>query len=196
MEGNPLFGRYEKVVLLLLGFVLTTVGGGLLGNYLQSRSRFKTQQELVFTEVAQMLDSRAHQTQLLVSALRSDTVYYGTVAARRPRYTAMLEEWNMKRNRTAALVRRYFGSEAGRCYRRMNENFVNINFSIRREVEPDSIHADVDDLHVAIHAFDLFLLNRMSSSPFAGVGECDVPLIARRERAPAAAARGTAPGAP
>lgn len=194
MESNPLFGRYEKVVLLLLGFVLTTVGGGLLGNYLQSRSRFKTQQEQVFTEIAQMMDSRAHQTQLLVSASRNDTVYYGTIAARRPRYTAMLEDWNMKRNRTAALVRRYFGREAGRCYGRMNENFVNVNYSIRREVEPDSIQADVERLNEAIHAFDLFLLNRMSSSPFAGPGDCEVPFIARRERAPAEAARRTAPG--
>lgn len=195
MEEKPLFGRYEKVALLLLGFVLTTVGGALLGNYLQGRSRFRTQQEAVFAEVAQMLDGRAHQTQLLLAALQNDTVY-GSAAARRPRYTAMLEDWNMKRNRTAALVRRYFGSEAGRCYRRMNESFVNVNYSIRRQVRPDSISADLARLQRAVHGFDLFLLNRMNAGPFARPGECDVPLIARRERAPAGVVRGNAPGTP
>ena len=115
MSDQTLFGRFEKLALLLLGFVLTTVGGALLGNFLQDRSKFKAQQEQVFSEVARQMDARMYRTRQSMWGLQGE-VAYADISSRWKDYRASLDSWNFERNRNSVLLEMYFGSVARSCF--------------------------------------------------------------------------------
>jgi hypothetical protein len=178
MSDNTIFGRYEKVFLLLLGFILTTIGGTLIGSYLQTRNRFKAQQEEVFTEIARQMDLRAYRTDQLLSGLQGD-VEYASLEVRRREYRTVLEDWNMNRNRNHALVERYFGAHAGDCFTRIHANFLNINRSIRRKADYlATSQQDMETLRRQIYVFDRYLLKSVSAGLLSrSAGRCRVPAI-------------------
>ena len=104
----------DQVVLLLVGFVLTTVVGGALGFYFQRRTWDANRRESERTAAAQVFDdiSRAMDERLY----RMRLAYWGLkrgdddrVGAAMEEYRATLVKWNDNLNRNLALVQRYFG---------------------------------------------------------------------------------------
>ncbi|HEU0299411.1 MAG TPA: hypothetical protein VFR37_08155 [Longimicrobium sp.] len=193
MSENPVFGRYEKVALLMLGFVLTTVGGALIGGYLQTRSRFKAQQEQVFTEVARQMDLRSYRTEQLLNGLRGD-VEYASLETRRREYRPALEEWNINRNRNSALIERYFGKNASECFDSIHVSFFNIHRSIRDKADYSAIaQEDLPALRKQIKGFDRYLLDRARTGLLTRkAGRCQVPSVPRRRPQGGSNASGTA----
>jgi hypothetical protein len=110
---------------VIIGFLLTTVLGGLLATYLQRQSwshQFRAQaaaQDIdratqVFEEVSRLLDRRLYRMRRLYWALCADvdSPPRADAQARMDDYVAVLYEWNDGINRNLALLERYFGSAA------------------------------------------------------------------------------------
>ena len=108
---------------IFVGFLLTTVLGGLLGTYLQQRSwshQFQAQNDArdlerateVFEEVSRLLDRRLYRMRRLYWALSAETESStrGQAEVRMADYVSVVYEWNDGINRILALLERYFGS--------------------------------------------------------------------------------------
>ena len=106
----------NQVVLLVLGFVLTTVVGGVLGYYFQRRTWDANRRESersaaakVFDDISRVMDERLYRMRLLYWGLRSGDT--NRIAAAMAEYRATLVKWNDNLNRNLALAQRYFGDE-------------------------------------------------------------------------------------
>jgi hypothetical protein len=113
----------EQLTLLLVGFLLTTVAGGLLGYFFQLRSwshqyevQFRAQEReranKAFEEISRLLDKRLYRLRQLYWGLSGPTEgrREGDQARRMDEYRAVLYEWNDNINRNLALVQQYFGA--------------------------------------------------------------------------------------
>jgi hypothetical protein len=112
----------NQLVLLLLGFVLTTVLGGLLGSYFQNRT-WKHQNRIklaeteriagtkVFESLSSLMDKRVYRMMQLNWKLRSDVTDDVMIEKKMEDYREVLYEWNDNLNRNLALVQSYFGTK-------------------------------------------------------------------------------------
>jgi peptidoglycan hydrolase-like protein with peptidoglycan-binding domain len=124
----------QQLLLLVVGFVLTSVAGGALGSWFQRRA-WAHQHEIqlrdeerqreaqrrdeehqralkTFEEVSQLLDRRLYRMRRLYWAAREMAAGSGDLeglAAARADYRAVLAEWNDNLNRNLALIETYFG---------------------------------------------------------------------------------------
>jgi len=106
----------NQIVLLVVGFVLTTVVGGILGYYFQRRTWDANRREsersaaaTVFDDVSRGMDERLYRMRLVYWGLRRGDA--DRIAAAMDEYRATLVKWNDNLNRSLALVQRYFGPE-------------------------------------------------------------------------------------
>ena len=113
----------DQVALLMLGFVLTTVLGGLLGYVFQRRAwshQFEVQRRSAerhaaasaLDELSSLLDKRRYR--MLLVYWRLDRHDHDELEDAVTAYRAVLEEWNDGLNRRLALVATHFGSELRR----------------------------------------------------------------------------------
>ena len=127
----------QQLLLVVVGFVLTSVAGGALGSWFRRRAwahqheiqrRDEERQREVqrreeehqralktFEEVSQLLDRRRYRMRRLYWAARDVAAGTGDqerLAAARADYRAVLAEWNDNLNRNLALVETYFGTPA------------------------------------------------------------------------------------
>jgi peptidoglycan hydrolase-like protein with peptidoglycan-binding domain len=110
---------------LVVGFLLTSVLGGLLGylfqrrtwehqHDMQQRDQERQQALKTFEEVSRLLDRRLYRMRRLYWAARSralGTSDRAELASALAGYREVLVEWNDNLNRTLALVHTYFGSQ-------------------------------------------------------------------------------------
>jgi hypothetical protein len=113
----------SALVPLVVGFLLTTVAGGLLGVYLQRRSwshQYNVQLAAaardraiaLFEELSRLLDRRLYRMRRLYWTLRRERErpLSERGAKSLEAYDAVLFEWNDNINRNLALLERSFGS--------------------------------------------------------------------------------------
>lgn len=112
-----------QLVLLGVGFLLTSVAGGLLGSYFQRRTwahqheverseQDRQQAVKVFEEISSLLDQRLYRMRLVFWAARDrarDTGRDQDLERAREGYSASLRAWNDNLNRCLALVTVFFG---------------------------------------------------------------------------------------
>jgi len=106
----------SQILLLVTGFVLTTVVGGALGYYFQRRTWDANRRESersaaagVFDDISRGMDERLYRMRLVYWGLRRAEA--DRVASAMDEYRATLVRWNDNLNRSLALVQRYFGPE-------------------------------------------------------------------------------------
>jgi len=116
----------DQVLLLLIGFGLTSVLGGALGFFFQSRSwshQHRVQQRdqmheqalKVFEEVSSALDKRLYRMRLVFWAAKRCARAGADLSALRDAlddYRKTVAEWNDNLNRSLALVQTFFGGGA------------------------------------------------------------------------------------
>lgn len=113
----------DQVALLLLGFLLTTVLGGLLGYVFQQRAwshQFEVQRRSAereaatsaLDELSSVLDKRRYR--MLLVYWRLDWPDASEFEDALASYRAVLEEWNDGLNRRLALVATHFGADLKR----------------------------------------------------------------------------------
>lgn len=104
----------DQLILVTLGFILTSVAGGFLGYYFQRRTWDANRRESerqaaagVFDDISRAMDRRIYRMWLLLWSLnsRDEERVQGALIA----YREVLEEWNDNLNRNLALAFRYFG---------------------------------------------------------------------------------------
>lgn len=136
----------QQLGLLVAGFLLTTVLGGMLGTYLQNRSwshqyaiqaaaEEREKATEIFEEISRLLDRRLYRMRRLYWALEANRERPPSEQAqkRMEEYVGILYEWNDSINRNLALIQRYFGTH-------------------RREVFDEKIGARLRDLGQKIEA--------------------------------------------
>jgi hypothetical protein len=110
----------DQILLLVVGFVLTTVAGGALGYYFQRRTwnanrREAERQEAatVFGEVSRLMDRRLYRMWSLLWRLDPGPENEQRLPDDLTAYRDLLREWNDSLNRNLALTQRYFGAAVG-----------------------------------------------------------------------------------
>jgi len=105
----------DQVLLVVVGFLLTSVAGGFLGYLFQRRTwkinRRESERQAaasVFDEISRILDRRLYRMWLLHWRLKPGTSEQRVQEAMR-KYQEALVEWNDNLNRNLALAYRYFG---------------------------------------------------------------------------------------
>ena len=130
----------ETLVPLVVGFVLTTVLGGVLGSYLQRRSwdhqneaRLREEELRRAGEVCQsvsgLLDKRRYRMLRLSFAVRGrapETVPAEVLTKRFSDYDQVLYEWNDSLNVNLAMVGTYFGQHARDLLERAYEAYQQV----------------------------------------------------------------------
>jgi hypothetical protein len=111
----------DQLLLLLVGFVLTTVAGTFLGYWFQSRAWRRQEHarlsqaereaaKAFFEDLSRVFDRRLHRMRELDAwlgrARAADEVERSLA-----RYREAVDEWNDNLNRMLALAQRYFGQE-------------------------------------------------------------------------------------
>jgi hypothetical protein len=107
----------DQLILLVVGFALTTVVGGFFASWLQARQeRARLDQaereaaRAFFEEVSRLLDRRLHRMRQLDSWLQ-DPGASADVDRLVRRYGEVVDEWNESWNRILSLALRYFGED-------------------------------------------------------------------------------------
>lgn len=124
----------DQIVLVFVGFALTTVAGGLLGYWLQSRAWRRqerdrqTQAQLdaataFYEALSRLLDRRLHRMRQLDGRLERPG-QAEDVERLLLRYREVLDEWNDNLNRNLALAVRYFGADAHATLQGLYERFA------------------------------------------------------------------------
>jgi hypothetical protein len=124
----------SDLVPVIIGFVLTTVVGGVLGSYFQNRTwdhqnqiqqaeqdrlhqlqlaEEKREKALqIFDEISRLLDKRLYRVRLLYWSLSAESgqgAHSAIAESRLEDYRQVLYEWNDSINRNLALLAHYFG---------------------------------------------------------------------------------------
>ncbi|MGH7459920.1 MAG: hypothetical protein ACREMA_02685 [Longimicrobiales bacterium] len=137
MSSNAkLFGKYNDLALLIIGFLLTTVVGWILQHRswshqheLQQLEADRKTAEAVVSELSVRLDTRVRRMRQLAAAYRG-TTSLSDIEQRWTDYGTALDDWNFTLNRSLRLVDRYFGAQ------RRNE--------LEKEIQPALINAGRD----------------------------------------------------
>ena len=134
----------NQIILLLLGFILTTVVGGLLGSYFQNRNwRHQNQVKLIeaeratatkiFESLSSLMDKRVYRMMQLNWKIRDDSVDVESLEKHMEAYREVLYEWNDNLNRNLALTQNYFGSKIrGKLEGTIYEKFSAIGASLEK----------------------------------------------------------------
>jgi hypothetical protein len=178
-RDEKLFGRYNALVLLVLGFTLTTLVGGFLGNYFQERAwqnrdrvrRLESERAAatsVFEELSRLMDRRLYRMRRILWGIQSGRGA-DEMSQRWEDYREVLFQWNDNLNRNLALVQRYFGAE----YREhlewtISEGFRTLGNELERSSREaqdrdrlDSLAALADKVNNDIYTLDVHMIREI-----------------------------------
>lgn len=184
--GEKLFGKYDDLARLFIGFVLTTlIGSGLtfLFQHLTAKANAAaqfhqyemSQATLNFSQISHLLDMRLYRTRRFVWLRESHTVPPTGIAPGdqtaadpnddRKRYAESLFDWNENLNGNYALTERYFGNRMRmRLERVIAKYFRAINCDLAKP-KPDFERIDqlLETLNPMIYKYNNDLLAALQS---------------------------------
>jgi hypothetical protein len=190
----------DDLLLLLAGFALTTVAGGLLGYWLQNRSWHRQERyrlELAqmdaarafYEELSHLLDQRLHRMRELDGWLERPE-QAREIDRRLARYRDVLDEWNDNLNRNLALAIRYFGAQTHAVLEDLYRKFSTAGSRIEgrvREYDADGktssppVSADLRQLDLVIYDLNLAMIQALQNGS-VGVIEPAAGAPAERRR--------------
>jgi hypothetical protein len=174
----------EKLSLLSLGFLLTTICGGFVGTLLQQRAwRHKWEIEnaekhietakQIFEEVSRLMDRRLFRVdQLSAWIKRADKE---RVEASLQNYREVMFDWNDNINRHLAMLQIYFGNDIREDFNfKVGVTFVKVGSDteaiyrdfIREQEIGDAlsnVRNLIDELRVEVYSYNLKMLTRIES---------------------------------
>ena len=179
--NGKLFGKYQELVLLLLGFELTTVIGGAVGARFQERSW--THEHLVqvcetardtrttgVAKLSDLMDRRLLRMRQLAWKLES-AHSVAEVDQERQGNREARDEWAMQLNSNLAFVQSNFGDQAKETLQQdITGGFGNIHKEFKDLFESGKIdksavsriEADIDALNPTIYWFDINLEQKIT----------------------------------
>jgi hypothetical protein len=140
----------DQVIPILLGFVLTTLIGGLFASYLQQRSWQHQKASEVCESFSALLDKRWYRMDRLLSAIwrySEGRPIVGTLESRLAAYDEVLLEWNDQLNGRLATIGAYFGGDVRYfvddfAYKAFKDAGAELEELYRRAVSGERLDAD------------------------------------------------------
>jgi hypothetical protein len=175
---EKLFGRYHEVTMLLLGFLLTTLVGGILTYYYQTlawnrddQARRKSDElaraSVLFEDLSRMLDKRLYRLRNVEDGLE-EKVSAVELEKRREQYRVAVAEWNESLNRNLWATERYFGpSLRSTLEGKVQEGFRSLHAELSdtlRDPKDERIKQlkdHIDSFNPAIYVFDGKMLDAL-----------------------------------
>jgi hypothetical protein len=157
----------NELLPLIVGFLLSTVLGGILGYYFQNRAwRHQNNAKVleaelqtalkVFEDVSELMDKRLYRMRLLFWRLNSAQSDQDAIEKYMELYREVLYEWNSNLNRNLALIQCYFGSDIRKKIDyEIYEQFRNIGQSLEKAYLARKTGHATDDLETLGHALDV-----------------------------------------
>jgi hypothetical protein len=149
----------NQVTLLIVGFLLTSVAGGLLGSFFQGRT-WKHQHQVeraeqeyrqaikIFEEVSGLLDKRLYRMRLVYRAAkcraRGGDADRGDLKTALTAYQDALLIWNDNLNRCQALTHAYFGAGARQQLEALHYEYIAVGQALDRFVQAVATRQDVE----------------------------------------------------
>lgn len=167
------FDAWNELVLIMVGFMLTTAVGATINHWFQSdtdaRARQTSQANLgltqaksTFDETSRVLDARLYATRAIIWARAGP--YAKAERQRRQRaYQKTMDEWNINLNRNYAAVQTSFGCSARQELEgKISPVFISLSSAINSGAYPSGILIEkANDLNQKIYEFDLMMLDKM-----------------------------------
>lgn len=177
----------RDILPLIVGFVLTTVLGGLLGAYLQQRSwahqneaRLREEEQHRAGEVCHavsvLLDKRLYRMLRLAYAMGGyarGSIQEDALEERFQEYDAVLHEWNDRLNLNLAQVGTYFGQSARdyldfelyerfkRAGRHLENAYRHTRQEQPKEPDRDELLTELANLNHAVYQLNLFMMTQL-----------------------------------
>jgi hypothetical protein len=176
---EKIFGKYQEIVLLLLGFLLTSVVGAAVGAWFQERSW--THEHLVqmcdsesdtrskgLASLSDLMDKRLLRMRQLAYKLETARSVEDVQEERRNN-KEMRDEWSTRLNSNLSFTQTYFGDQArntlehdiategfGKIHNEFNDFFTNAKKTGRLDKAVIAkIASDIEALNPAVYTFDL-----------------------------------------
>ena len=192
-KERKLFGRYHDIIILLVGFVLTTLVGGYLTQSWQTRSariqreaeHKRTEQAAatrLFEELSRLMDKRLYRMRRVHNGLGSN-VSGEKMQKRWDSYREVLFEWNENLNRNLALVQRYFGyGPRDILENQIQAGFIELGQLLEGSGYPNKgvtkyqhRQAVADDLNNIIYSFDINMITSIQDGDIGAFKTTDQP---------------------
>ncbi|RMH80145.1 MAG: hypothetical protein D6681_18765 [Calditrichaeota bacterium] len=185
MENVNSNGKFkENIILLVIGFVLTSILGGGIGTYFQHRAWenqwkvLRIERELqhktkVFERISSLLDERLFRARQLLWSLNGK-FKDKDVEQRLQMYRESVRNWNEQLNSNSALIEIYFGKDfRDKFEREIGKEFVDNGMVIeklynqyrrtKKRVNTTQAEQKLNDLYKKIYRFDLELLESIKN---------------------------------
>ena len=179
--NHKLFGPYHDFIILITGFVLTTLVGGYLTQSWQERAadiqreaeHLRVEQRAatdVFEELSRLMDKRLYRMRRIHLGM-GNKLSEERMAVRWNAYREVLFEWNENLNRNLALVQRYFGDDARNTLEhKIQGGFIEFGRLLEGGTYPDNVTSRythrqtvADSLNNIIYNFDITLIGAIQS---------------------------------
>ena len=177
LVANNLLGQ---AILVVLGFLLTSVIGAFVGAYFQKRNwnhqRKVTNQDEetlraqeVFDVWSSLMDRRLYRYRQIIYAFRSEDE--ARINEKFSDYVTVLYEWNDGLNKNYARLEQYYGKPIRvKLEETIVKDFIFIGSLLEREkkqnadaVGLEKLRALIDDLNAKVYRFNLTLLERIGA---------------------------------
>ena len=173
----------NQIVIITLGFILTTVLGGTLGYYFQTRT-WKHQHDTklvdaerdtakdIFEKISILMDKRLYRMRLLYWHIRDQKPDDDGFDHHLQEYKSVLYQWNDNLMRNIALMKAYYGEDVrnhleGKVY----EGFARIGTRLEKEInnwkekgeinKQSGIGNDLKDLSEDIYHLNFKMLRKL-----------------------------------
>jgi hypothetical protein len=177
--SEKLFGKYDELVRLLLGFLLT----GIVGTYLSHR--YTTQQAdlsaagKVFSEHSKLIGDRYFAQNQLTLALRNAKVDARSnkktkIETQLNAYRTVLQEWNSARGFNREMLKLYFGDQVWNMERNIHYTFrawgqaLEGNLNGSGSLDFKCLEQKTDDLLVQVHSMRVEMAKAMQTGTVGG----------------------------
>ena len=162
-EDEKLFGKYNQIILILIGFFLTTVCGSIIGYILQDRAWDKQNRsnilmferelaEKAFSDISSLIDERMYVMRRVYWAYKLEKEK-SKKDERWEEYENILLKWNRNLNKNFSLLQIYFG----KSFRKVFEEKIHWEFrKIGQLLEKIKYKSDVttSELNEIANKFD------------------------------------------
>lgn len=179
--GEKVFGKYQEIVLLALGFILTTIVGGFLTDRVQRRAWLQqhqiqyceTEQEIRTKGSAQLtdrMDTRLLRMRELAWALERAKTLKDVEQERKLNREAR-DEWSSRVNSTLAFIQVYFGPDDYNRLDDLNNRFGDLFAKFNPIFDSgrpnpkaaQEIEEAIDAFNPKVYAFDLAMQEALAA---------------------------------
>jgi len=156
MSSEKLFGRYDELIRLLLGFALTGIVGTYLAQTYTTKQANLVTAGKIFSGQSELMGNRYFVMNRITNAYEDNKAAANAVSAddiksRWQEYKSVLQKWNSSRGYNREMVRLYFGNVLWEEERQIHYLFRAWGQSLEAEYrQPDSVDLACVDKNVNI----------------------------------------------